>query len=128
MTREEAKKKAEIMLAYAEGKEIQWRRGGEWEDLENPGFGCNTDNYRIKPEPHYRPFKNAEEVMEAIKEHGSWVNWKDGSGSNLIVCLSAKAPSLWLGTASEAITFDEAFCDVVFTDGTPFGKLVEEKK
>ena len=53
MTREEAKKMAELMTAYAEGKTIQKNQYGNrdyWVDLTNPLFKEPASSYRIKPE------------------------------------------------------------------------------
>ena len=62
MTREQAKELLPIIQAYAEGKTIQYRRSaeGKWEDVtfgENLSFIDTSSNYRIKPEPKYRPFR-----------------------------------------------------------------------
>ena len=60
MTREEARAKAEIMLAYADGKTIQHGEPGEndWEDMTDgvPSFSDKTERYRIKPEPKFIPY------------------------------------------------------------------------
>ena len=60
MTREEAKELLPIIQAYAEGKTIQYRNVVcEWEDVtieEDLSFADNPSEYRIKPEPKYRPF------------------------------------------------------------------------
>ncbi len=58
MTREEAKKAAEIMLAFAEGKEIQTLIGEKWVDCTDIGrpieFNWYSYSYRIKPESKTR--------------------------------------------------------------------------
>lgn len=62
MTKEEAKENAAILLAYAEGKEIQWRLSSTdiWldYDLNELTFQFSSYFYRIKPiQPIYRPWK-----------------------------------------------------------------------
>lgn len=68
MTREEAKQAAMIMLAYAEGKDIQFNNAsGEWVDIpqdEEPDFDWFGRDYRVQPKKTYRPFKNADEAKE----------------------------------------------------------------
>ena len=66
MTREEAKRRAELYSALAEGKTIQVQNSytDEWRDLEiNKIYGfINGFNYRIKPDPntdHSKPMENA---------------------------------------------------------------------
>lgn len=59
MDRNEARRRAEIMMAYADGKEIQVRQirsksafGSPWQDLVdpvNPGFKFIDVDYRVKP-------------------------------------------------------------------------------
>ena len=50
MTREEARKAAEVMLAYADGKQIEYkvRGGNEWRpinELDTPLFDWNSTKY-----------------------------------------------------------------------------------
>ena len=52
MTKEqqEAKRKAEVMLAFAEGKEIEFKGSEDiWEEIEFPIWAWDSANYRIKP-------------------------------------------------------------------------------
>jgi hypothetical protein len=58
MNRDTVKKLLElgIFQAYSEGKTIQTLVYGKWEDIECPKFISFSDNYRIKPEPVYKPF------------------------------------------------------------------------
>ena len=57
MTREDAKKAAEIMLAYANGEEIESLFYGEYVSCEEPSFnwigGKGVENYRIKPKEKF---------------------------------------------------------------------------
>ena len=48
-----ARKAAEVMLAFADGKKIQAKsRTSEWYDLHgDPTWDWNGFNYRVKPEP-----------------------------------------------------------------------------
>ena len=73
MTREEAKELLPIIQAWVKGKEIQFKAcSGKWIDVEeNEGlsFICPPSDYRIKPEPKYRPFKNQEECWQEMHNH-----------------------------------------------------------
>lgn len=64
MNRNQAKQLLPIIQAYAEGKAIESRciKGDTslWYDDKDPSFDDDFE-YRIKPEPKYRPFANAEE-------------------------------------------------------------------
>ena len=78
MTREEAKVFYPILQAFAEGKIIECRtkpsslKGSDtpngWTEMKDFEFWNNTE-YRIKPEPKYRPFVNAEECWQEMQKH-----------------------------------------------------------
>lgn len=54
MNRDEAKQLLPIIQAYAEGKEVQYRDFGDWNDYDDdcePDFTDKPAHYRIKPEP-----------------------------------------------------------------------------
>jgi len=47
---EQAKYQAGIMIAFAEGKTIQWkRRGSDWKDGACPLWDWLSNEYRVKP-------------------------------------------------------------------------------
>ena len=122
MTREEAKELLPIIQAFAEGKKIQFRcKTGEWLNILNKfDFTLSPDDYRIKPEPKYRPFKNQEECWNEMMKHQpfGWVRskkckdllWsvKSISNGNIIII-------------HDYYKFISAFELFEFTDGTPFG-------
>ena len=69
MTREEAKELMPIIKAFSEGKEIE----GLYKGTKSPWFKIK-DMYidggiifRIKPEPKYRSFRNAEECLQEMQ-------------------------------------------------------------
>lgn len=119
MNRKEAAELLPIIKAFSEGKVIQTSiKGKPWEDLdENIAFYTN-DKYRIKPEPTYRPFKDAEECWQEMKKHqpfGWVVNKRDGT-TILIRCL--EMVSVY---TSIQYSFKDAFDKLVFADLVPFG-------
>ena len=70
MDRNQAKRLLPIIKAFAEGKAIQLKTVNKgWQDIHSASFDSNPKNYRIKPEPKYRPFKNAEECWEEMQKH-----------------------------------------------------------
>ena len=72
MTREQAKELLPIIQAFAEGKTIQIKKEGDWFEVgENTEvyFSESPSDYRIKPKPKYRPFKNQEECWEEMLKH-----------------------------------------------------------
>ena len=137
MTREEAKKIAEAMMAYAEGKNIEFSRWGaeDWRPCDNPSFQCNIYRYRVQPEPKYRPFKNAEECWQEMQKHQpfGWITLQCGqkSGSKASIIKLTDDCFYFVGDGSGIChnlynyEFDKHFW--LFADGTPFGIKVEEE-
>ena len=125
MTREEAKKLLPIIKAFAEGKAIQFRIGdNKWRDMDKPFFGECPSNYRIKPEPKYRPFKNKEECWEEMRKHPdfSWVrNKNDKDYCSITEIYKTRSESAIVLIKNCTYTLNEAFDVFTFTDGTPFG-------
>lgn len=71
-----------IMKAYEDGKTIEQKRFDrtEWESIvyaENFPFDFVSNEYRIKPECKYRPYKSVEEAFNEAEKHGFWVKSKD---------------------------------------------------
>ena len=138
MKREEAKTMLPIIQAFAEGKEIEFRSKGfdeEWKKVnEIPVLSHSSFDYRIKPEPNYRPFKNAEECWQEMLKHQpfGWVKEKgDKPSYELLACVSEndEAPisfavygSVGMGIIDRpSIEFNEMFNAFTFADGAPFG-------
>ena len=84
MTRKEVKELLPIMQAFAEGKTIQIKKEGDWLEVgENTEvyFSESPSDYRIKPEPKYRPFKSQEECWNEMLKHQpfGWIYCKNDS-------------------------------------------------
>lgn len=126
MNRKEAAELLPFIKAFSEGKTLQIRQNGsEWIDIETASFTGFPSEYRIKPEPKYRPFANAEECWNEMEKHHpfGWVN--DRNGSKFIIGAVDSDNTVFIcedGTR----TFDEVFKYYTFADGTPFGVKVEE--
>ena len=125
MTREEVKELLPIIQAYAEGKKIEMLDfKGRWVEMINPDFTLSPENYRIKPEPEYRPFKTKEECWNEMHKHPDF-GWVIRIDTGIFAFVNIKA------IFSEEIVFDNDFDNVYtfknafkyykFTDGTPFG-------
>ena len=130
MTREEAAKLLPILQAFAEGKQIESRRiKGDtslWYDDDDFSFDDDLE-YRIKPEPKYRPFKDAEECWNEMQKHQPF-GWLK-SQCNLFLVVHIDDKEIGYGNVSGVILhskFDDILRDFTFADGTPFG-IKEEK-
>ena len=84
-----------------------------------------TIDYRIKPEPKYRPFKNAEECWQEMQKHQpfGWVKWNDVRYNIYVVSLTSA--SLINGNCKN-MDFAYAYQKLIFDDGAPFGIKMEE--
>ena len=112
MNREQAKELLPIIQAFAEDKTIQVQEDIDWCYLRNNAdFNLNPSIYHIKPEPKYRPFKDAEECWQEMLKHQpfGWVKYKE-ENKYTIYC-----------NISDNCDFQADFEDFNFTDGTPFG-------
>lgn len=124
MNKNQAKEMLPIIQAYAEGKVIESRciKGDKslWYDDEDPSFDDDFE-YRIKPEPKYRPFKDAEECWaEMLKHHPfGWV--KDKETPKFLVCKALGNLLFFIGIEDKPYNYKEVLRDYTFADGTPFG-------
>ena len=119
MTREEAKELIPIIQAFADGKTIEFFKQGEWVELNDPDFMWSAYNYRIKPEPKYRPFNTKDECWEEMHNHADF-GWVLRSGVYFHI-IGLYMDALYIQEESDAIYFDNAFKEFTFTDGAPFG-------
>ena len=129
MTREEVKEMLPVLQAFADGKTIESRciKGDKslWYDDEDPIFD-NDLEYRIKPEPTYRPFKDAEECWQEMEKHKpfGWVKDKKDGHHALITAVDDDTCGMSLnGNAAWSLS---GIMDLfTFADGVPFGVKVE---
>ena len=132
MTREEAKRRAELYLALGDGKEIQVQNPVtcEWKYLDiNQIDGFNEElKYRIKPEPKYRPFKSKEECCNQMLKHQPF-GWLKSKMNGRFSCIgevygSDEFETVYIAlSTSESLSrsSDSMFEQYTFTDGAPFG-------
>ena len=120
MTREEANELLPIIQAFAEGKTIQVRINNDssWTDLLDDKLEIsNLYEYRIKPEPKYRPFKTREECWKEMLKHQPF-GWIKSNGNDLYSIASINCEGI---TTFAYYRFLESFEKFTFIDGTPFG-------
>lgn len=123
MTREEAKEMLPFIQAYAEGKEIQYRNSlNEWLDItKNDGlsFVSLPSDYRIKPEPKYRPFQSQEECWNEMMKHQPF-GWVKEINSEMLYLINGIS-NMCIVIMEDISSFKEALNIYEFKDGTPFG-------
>lgn len=130
--KEELQKLMPIFKAMAEGRTIQIKNGNGWEDIDGDEEGLYLDtliatpqSYRIKPEPKYYPFKDAEECWAEMQKHQpfGWVNY-NGHRVNIAAVMGATV--VFTNNKGIKFTFEHIFKECTFADGAPFGIKEEE--
>ena len=132
MNRNQAKEFYPVLQAFAEGKIIETRRKpssvkgtdipNDWTEMKEIEFWNNTE-YRVKPEPTYRPFKNGEECWQEMLKHKpfGWVKstlFKD-------FALVKRVTTLYVEINRDIIDYKDALEKFTFADDTNFGVKVE---
>ena len=115
--KEEVKSVMNIIQAFADCKTIQAidPYDDEWCNQTKLNFEALFEGqYRIKPEPKYRPFANAEECWKEMQKHQpfGWVKYADK-----YISISA---------IDSNNNYEIDFDDYTFADGTQFGVKEEE--
>ena len=128
MDRNQAKEFYPVLQAFAEGKIIETRtkpsavKGtdipNDWTEMKEIEFWNNTE-YRVKPEPTYRPFKNAEECWQEMQKHQpfGWVKSTLFKDFDLV----QRVTTLYVEINREIIDYKDALDKFTFADGTNFG-------
>lgn len=127
MTREEAKELMPVIQAFADGKDVETKTGSGWMSIENMSFAGNPDSYRIKPEPKYRPFKNADECWAEMQKHQPF-GWVKGDKRFYNIVSVSNIDVSMANVSGDIVTLDfiEVMEDNTFADGTPFGMKEED--
>ena len=133
MNRNQAKEFYPFLQAFAKGEAIECRtkpsavKGtsvpNDWTEMTEIEFWNNTE-YRIKPEPKYRPFKDAKECWSEMLKHQpfGWVKstlFKD-------LALVQRVTTLYVEINRDIIDYKDTLEKFTFADCTPFGVKVEE--
>ena len=107
------KEKIEVMQAYLDGKKIQRKsitsqNWLDWVSNEEPGWDWIDVDYRIKPEPTYRPYKDTDEMIADFKKRFN------------VEVPSYSMPEIWVknkGTKVRGFVFEFGFQRVRISGG-----------
>lgn len=127
MTREQVKKALPLIQAFVEGKTIQTKNGSKWIDIDSDKNKLILDSvvtyqdcFRIKSEPSYRPFRNAEECWQEMLKHAPFGIMSSKNSKDYMSFMSLNDEGCdFCGYEGE--NFESAFDDIQFADGAPFG-------
>lgn len=133
MDRNQAKEFYPILQAFAEGRVIECRtkpsavKGSDipndWTEMTEIEFWNNTE-YRVKPEPKCRPFKDEKECWVEMQKHQPF-GWTYDYTNNIWDSIT-RVTSSGIIYEEDMMCFEDVFNRVKFADGTPFGIKVEE--
>ena len=134
MDRNQAKEFFPIMQAFAEGRVIECRTKpstvegtdvpNDWTEMKDIEFWNNTE-YRIKSEPKYRPFKDAEECWQEMLKHQPF-GWIKGKHDGLLYSIIALVSRRDIRVDCVFLSLDCIWRSYTFADGTLFGVKEEE--
>ena len=120
MNRKEAAELSPFIKAFGEGRIIEFSSitdvSKAWREVTDFPIGMIKNfKFRIKPEPKYRPFANAEECWAEMLKHQpfGWVKYADK-----YISISA---------IDSNNDYEIDFDDYTFADSTPFGVKIEEQ-
>ena len=133
MDRNQAKEFYPILQAFAKGRVIECRtkpsavKGtdvpNDWTEMTEIEFWNNTE-YRVKPEPKCRPFKDEKECWAEMQKHQPF-GWTYDYTNNIWDSIT-RVTSSGIIYEEDMMCFEDVFNRVKFADGTPFGIKVEE--
>ena len=127
------KQTAELLLiikAFNEGKTIEcrtrtwelnkgWRYSTDWKETEELILR-DTFEYRIKPEPKYRPFANAEECWAEMLKHEPF-GWVIRNDYHVNIANLIRQSITFADNEGRNSSFNELLEDCKFADGAKFG-------
>lgn len=127
MTRKETKQCVAVMQAYVDGKKIEIfdESTDEWIDIEYPVWNWYNNVYRIKPESSYRPFRNAEECWQEMLKHQPF-GIVSSKHDKAYMAFESLDDGICNFNGYREESFESAFDDIQFADGTPFGIKTEQ--
>ena len=131
MNRKEAAELLPFIKAFGEGKDIEMRSKNPhaqlngWAKMDEFIFG--NFEYRIKPEPRYRPFRDAKECWQEMQNHQpfGWIKCEEGC-FNIVYVTDEYVGLADPDGSSISLASKNSYQDNTFADGIPFGMKVDE--
>ena len=128
MDRNQAKELLPIIKAFSEGKDIETKTGSGWISIENMSLAGKPDSYRIKLEPKFRPFKDAEECWNEMQKHQpfGWIKPKDDDTISKFMLIDSLMDEVVTVRTNVRFNYHELLEHYTFADRTPLGIIEEE--
>ena len=131
------KEMIEVMAAFDEGKEIEWRFAiydNNWADVTTPPeWNWGMYDYRVKPGKKFRPYKDTEEMLDDFCERFHvkrtdfgepfiWIQSKISFVKYLVEVITDSS----VCTLKISIGMTDLFKKYTYKDGSPCGKEIKE--
>ena len=121
-----------ILTAFVDGKTIQCydHNTGKWKDegieLRISNLFISHSDFRIKPEPKYRQFKDADECWNEMQEHQpfGWIKSKNDSTINKFMFIDSLRKDQ-VSISNVDFNYNDLAEYYIFADGAPFGMKEE---
>lgn len=117
-----------VMQAYERGEQIEMREtsGEKWYDEFHPIWDWSNFEYRIKSKPTYRPYKNADEFLQAQREHGIYL--RPSTKAKYMTPITIIGDTITLASPLDSVnvytcrySYGDIFNNFTWQDGTPCG-------
>ena len=124
-----------LLQEMEEGKTLQIKTRNGWIDVDADKDGVNVDyllndgiTVRIKQEPKFRPFKDAEECWNEMQKHQpfGWIKANDDDVVNKFIIIDALRNEGIAVRTNIRFNYHELLEYYTFADRTPFGIIEEE--
>lgn len=126
MTKEKTIEHIAVMQAYVDGKTIQAcsTNTGNWYDVASPEWHSDIQ-YRVKPESQLRPYIIPKEILNAVKEHGPYLQSKASGAYRMITHISHRGLNVVLSNEDpgKQHSTEDLLNTYTWQDGTPCGVL-----
>lgn len=121
MNRKEAAELSPFIKAFGEGRIIEFSSitdvSKAWREVTDfPIEMIKNFKFRIKPEPKFRPFKDAEECWNEMQKHQPF-GWTK---------LIGEIEYSLITDVDDTTNYSDAIKEYTFADGTPFGIREEQ--
>lgn len=121
-----------VMLAYEIGEQIEYRmktipENNEWVTMtQEPEWNWTDFDYRVKPKPTYRQYKNADEFLQAQREHGMYLRPSTKAKYMTPITISGDTITIafhldYGNVYTCRYSYGDIFKDFIWQDGTPCG-------
>lgn len=130
MNRKEAAELSPFIKAFGEGRIIEFSSitdvSKAWREVTDFPIGMIKNfKFRIKPEPKFRPFKDAEECWTEMQKHQPFGWVKDKKDGYYVLITAVDNGDYMSLSGNSGWSFYSLMKDYTFTDDIPFGIKVE---